>query len=270
MIRKKGGAWVVLQGTKRPTVELFMREGAIFLGEEVVAVLEPSVQRINPWSALYRVLTDPWTTFQRLGEKPPILPSYLAQMIGSLVAAIATIPLTLQVVTDQLAAMPPDQVPAGFAGMMRNFAIGGAVVQAAVMPWLAGLVIALVATFMAQFTGARVGFRAYFGMVGYARVPLVINSIIQGLLLTRASTLSEAMNMSLSLAAFLPTDSNIFVSSLLSLVNPFSIWYYVLLAFGFAALHQTPPKKGWTFAGAILALNVIGTVINAVIGSAAM
>jgi len=233
-------------------------------------VLEPNVERINPWTALCRILTDPWITFQRLGDKPAILPGYLAQMAGSLILSIFTIPLSLQVTADQLAQMPPEQIPAGYEAMLRNITIGGTVAQGLVTPWITGLFIAALATFMAQFTGASVGFRSYFGMVGYARVPLVINAVIQGLLLTRASTLSEAMTMSLSLAAFLPADSNIFVSSLLGLVNPFGIWYYVLLAFGFAALHHTPPKKGWTFAGAIVALNIVGTLISAAVGSAAM
>lgn len=233
-------------------------------------MLEANVQRINPWAALYRILVDPWTTFQRLGEKPAILPGYLMQLVGSVILAVAMIPLTLQMIADQMAQAPAGQMPPGFDATMRIWTIVGIVGQAVVMPWLTGVVLAAVATFVAQFTGENAGFRAYFGMIGYARLPLAINAVIQGLLLTQASTLEDAMTMSLSVAAFLPADTNIFVSSLLSMINPFGIWYYVLLAFGFAALHQTPPKKGWIYAGAIAALSVIGTLISAATGSAAM
>lgn len=231
--------------------------------------MEPNVARINPWTALLRILTDPMNTFRRLGEKPAILPAYVLQMAASLFLAAMTVPLALQLVMDQAASMPADQMPAGFEGMMNKVMVGTTLGQAVVTPWLAGLVVALLAVFVAQLTGGSVGFRAYFGMVGYARVPVALNAIIQGLLLTKAGTYSEAMRMSLSLATFLPADSNVYLQSLLGMVNPFSIWYYVLLALGFAALHKTKPREGWTFAGAILILNIIGSVASAAMGSAA-
>jgi hypothetical protein len=184
---------------------------------------------------------DPTRTFQSLGASPPIWPGYLLQMVAGLIGAVLVLPKVVDNVTVQLAAS--GATPEALAIGKWSGVIGGVLGNLA-QPLLAGLVVSLLALLVGQFLGGSVTFRAYFGMIGYARVPLAINVLVASVLASRAETLEQMATMSLSPAAFLPSESSVLLRSFLTTLNPLDIWYYILLASGFAALHKVKPIKG--------------------------
>lgn len=195
----------------------------------------------NKWTAIGTVLADPVRTFRSLGENPPIFPGYLLQMLVGLIATVVILPKTLHSVAAQLAASgaPPESLVIG----KWSGAIGGFLGNLA-QPWIVGLVVSLLALMVGQFLGGGVSFRAYFGMIGYARIPLALNVLLSSLLASRAESLEQMATMSLSPAAFLPADSSMLLRAFLTTLNPFDLWYYILLAIGFAILHKVKPVKG--------------------------
>jgi len=226
-------------------------------------VTDPNTPRINPWTALLRILTDPLDTFERLGTRPAILPAYLLQMVTGLAGAWMVLPLTLQALQE----VPAGTLTAEQMAMVEKTATAMALVEPLVVPWITGGLLALVAAFVAQFMGGSLGLRPYFGMVGYARVPLAINTLLTSFLASRADSLAEAATMSLSPAAFLPAGSSPYATALLGMINPFGIWYYVLLALGFAALHRNRPAQGAPLAGVVFLINLAGALISAALAS---
>lgn len=195
----------------------------------------------HKWTSVWGVLMDPARTFQSLGASPPIWPGYLFQMVSGLIAAGLVLPTALDAVTAQLAASgaPPEAVAIG----KWSGAVGGLLGNLA-QPLIAGVVVSLLALLVGQFMGGGVSFRAYFGMIGYARVPAAISVLLGSLLASRAETMEQMATISLSPAALLSSEASAPLRAFLTTLNPLDIWYYILLATGFAALHKVKPVKG--------------------------
>ncbi|MFZ5815305.1 MAG: YIP1 family protein [Bacillota bacterium] len=201
----------------------------------------PAPAPLSPWRALWSVVTDPIATFGRLGPRPAIFPAYLLQMVAGLAGFVLSYPYLMQLIEQGAAAAPgtsPEQV-----AFTKMTALTGGLVSAVAAPWVAGLLVSLVALFMAQFQGGSLPFSAFFGMVGYARLPLVIATLLGGLWVR---LLGQPLDI--SPGALLSAEASPVLKAALGTLNPFGLWYYALLAIGFAALHQKPPAKGAAFA----------------------
>jgi hypothetical protein len=221
----------------------------------------PTEEKSGPsgWAALGTVLTDPWKTFASFGERPPILPGYLVQMILALFPLLMTMGLALDLAAQQVASqgLPP------VAGVAKMGAIIGMVIGGVASPWIAGLFVSLIALLWGRAESTPVQFGGYFGMVGFARLPVVIGGFLQGLLLMNAQSIADLQNKSISVAVLLPTDASPYLKAFATTLNPFDFWYYLLLAMGFAALHKRPAIKGVGLAVTVYGLSLLFTVVSA-------
>lgn len=213
-----------------------------------------------PWKALWQVVTDPVGAYAQLGPKPPVLPGYLFAMVVGLVVTGLTVPVLLQK-TAGLAASSPEMAQAG--GFVKTTMVVSAVLANVAVPWVVGLLASLVALLVAQFQGGSAGFSAYMGMIGYAQVPVVLNRLLAGVW----ARINDGAVLDLSLAVLLPAGANPFLRVLLQACNPFTIWYYVLLAVGFGSLHGKKPKQGAVFSVALFVLAVLLSMATAKMGS---
>lgn len=187
---------------------------------------------ISPWKALGQIGTDPIQTFRQLGSRPAIFPAYFLQMITGIVAFVLMYHYTMKLMDEQYSNMAID--PTAMSNMKIMGLVGG-VLSLLGAPWIVGLVISLTALFFAQFQSGSTSFSALFGMIGYARVPLVLSNVIAA-----ASVSGKPLNLSLS--AMLAADASRPFQTLLAMFNPFSVWYYVLLGIGFATLLGKSPS----------------------------
>lgn len=217
--------------------------------------------RISPWGALLRVLTSPGETFRSLGGKPPVLAPYLVHSLVGVVVIALSYSATMQMVMDQALAQmagQPAMTPEDMAMMqnvMRWSGWVGLVVQEVIGPWVVGFVLAIVATFFGQFQGGGVPLTSYMGMVGYARMPLDLAR-----LLSAAFIAVTGKPLDLSAAAFLPEGASPVLAGALQMLSPLGLWYYGLLAIGFAALFGREPRRGWALP---VTLFVLGTIVTA-------
>lgn len=205
---------------------------------------------VSPWRALWLMLTDPVSTFQRLGTRPAVFPAYLLHMVAGLVAIALAWSYTMDLVAEQVAAnaaATPDLMP-----VMKMSAVVGGIIGGAAAPWVAGLLVSLLALFIGQFQGGGVPFSAFFGMIGYARIPLTIATLLGGLWVALVG-----QPLDISLAAVLSADASPTLKAALQMVNPFGLWYYALLAIGFATLMKKPATKGIPFAATLFVLSLL-------------
>jgi hypothetical protein len=223
----------------------------------------PNEPKPGPWGALFRVITEPTATFQALAERPAIFPAYLLQMVAGLIGVYLLLPLTKAGIAEQYAKSAPPGMTLALYQLVTALTLA---IGALIGPWLIGTILALLASFFAQFQGGSAGFRPYLSMIGYARVPLAVGGLIQALLMTRASSMQQAQSMNLSLAALAPDETHFVLKTLLSTINPFDIFYYALLAIGFGAVQRMRPARSATFVGVIyvlaLGLMLVGGAVN--------
>ncbi|HYG57757.1 MAG TPA: Yip1 family protein [Symbiobacteriaceae bacterium] len=225
--------------------------------------LGPAPEKASPWGALLQVITEPTRTFERFHGRPAILPGYLLQMVLSMIGFALMYPVTMAMVEQQitLQGAPPEQMAlAKTAGMVTG--LTGALVA----PWIAGLLVSLLAMFFGQFHRGEATFTGYFGMVGYARIPMALATLLQSILVAVVG--QQGMTMSLSLAVLAPDTVSPYLKTILGAVNPFSIWYYILLAIGFGVLNRTRPAKATTMVVTLVILNLLVAMVGVAIGKA--
>lgn len=212
---------------------------------------------ISGWRAVLRVLTDPVETFARLRPRPPVFPPYLFHMVAGAVAFALSAPSLFATTSEAMsmaASQPGVEMDPSMTGVMAWVTVGSAGLVQVAGPWLAGMLLSFVATFFGQFQGGGVSLSAYLGMIGYARLPLAISTLLGAVFLA-----VTGQTLDLSLAVFLPEGSSNILVGLLRMLNPFGVWYYALLGTGFAALFGRSPRRGWLMP---VALFVAGTLIN--------
>ncbi|HWI60260.1 MAG TPA: YIP1 family protein [Symbiobacteriaceae bacterium] len=211
-------------------------------------------QRPSPWKALFRVITEPEATFREFGGRVPILPAYLTLMVIGLAVALIQMPLALQAAEETMLQSPaytPEMATLGkVSGMVTLF------LAALAGPWIAGVITAGLSIFFGQFQEERVTFGSYLGMVGYARMPLAVAQLLSGILVLVLG--KQALNLNLSVAALAPEGTGLMLKTFLGTIGPFGIWYYIVLAIGFGALHRGKASRG---VGLVATLYIGGTLL---------
>jgi len=188
-------------------------------------------------------------------------------MVVALAAFLLSMQATMAVYDEQMAQVASQpgaaQLDAGMMTTMRWVTLGFAGVTSVAGPWLIGMLLSFVAVFFGQFQGGGVSLSAYLGMIGYARMPLVLSQLLGAVYMALTG---QALNM--SLAVFLPDGASPYLSGLLGMVNPFGLWYYALLGVGFAALFGRSPRRGWLLPAALFVLGTVANVLGSGMGAA--
>jgi hypothetical protein len=199
---------------------------------------------------LFSVFTAPVRTFRSLGDHPPILPPYVAAMVAGLLVVIAVV----QVLPSTLASR-------GMAGAPASaVAIGAAFVAVPLLlgPWGVGAFDAWIAGQVGRSLGGGVPFAAYFGMIGYARLPVFVGSLLT------AVTSIWVKEFPSSLAFLVPKGSSTLLWALLNSLRPFDVWYYCLLAVGFSTLHKTRLSRAVWFPLTLYGLSLTFEVLKVI------
>lgn len=199
----------------------------------------------NPWRGLVKVLTEPTQCFRCLVQRQAILPPFLIHMAAPTVVLIM-LPRSIASVKEHVAAIgaPPEVVD---LGMWAD--IIGSIFSILITPWTSALFVALLAMVFGFFQSGGVRYSAYLSLVGYARIPLALGVLLEGATMTLATILGAENYIGMNLAAFASENTNPYITAVLTTLNPFEIWYFVLLSIGVGTLH-----KGKVTTGVILSL----------------
>lgn len=205
---------------------------------------EPPV-RTGPWGAVVRVLFSPADVFALIRTRAPWLPPYL--LLGLLAAAsvIVGVQLAGDALDSVIGAPEMEEIAGVASGVMMVFTVIGAAF-ALVGPAIAGLVFALLLYLSGLIFDNKASFSQLFSLSGYAEMPAVIGSLIS--LIALIVSPSFALNLNLTAAALLPagTPPTGIVYALLSMISPFTVWTWVLVALGLRHVGQVPAQRAWT------------------------
>ncbi|MBB4635820.1 YIP1 family protein [Longimicrobium terrae] len=174
---------------------------------------------------------SPIALFGRFGARPPWVDVTVLSVV-IMAGAIAMVPESVYLETMREAVRQQGQqmTPAmeGMAGMQRVFALGATVV----MPWIALVISAgLLTLIFSVLMGGKATFRqhvsvmAHAGLIGavglWARLPVILQK--------------RDMQAGISLAALAPSaEPGSFTYKFLNAWDVFTIWQYVVIAFGVA------------------------------------
>lgn len=202
---------------------------------------EPPV-RTGPWGALIRILFSPADAFALIRARSPWLPAYLLQGVVAAVVAVAGMFVVGDVIAEQMGAAPElAELGAVTDGLVVVFAvIGGAF--AFVGPVIAGLIFALVLYISGMIFNNKASFSQLFSLSGYAEIPAMLGAVLSLILIAVAP--EQAASFDLSLAVLVP-GAPALVSTLLSMLSPFTLWTWVLVAVGLSHVGQVPARTAW-------------------------
>jgi hypothetical protein len=215
-------------------------------------------QRPSGWKAIVRVIYEPTKVFQEFEGRVPVFPGYLAQMVIALVGFAIILPATLRNL-EVTALANPLYTPQMVTVSKISGAIGGGM-MILIGPWLAGLMTSLIALLFGQFQEERVGYGSYLGLLGYARMPLVIGGLVGAIL-----GVVVGNNLVLNAAVLAPAGSSVVLTAALATISPFVVWYYYVLAAGFGALHKGKATKGLGLVITLYVINLLFTVGGAML-----
>lgn|GEM_PF-5393862 len=222
-------------------------------------------RRFHAGASVIRVLDTPGQTFHNLAEEPAIVPPYIVNTLLGAVAAALSLPVTLRFVEAQF-------MERGMQGssFLTSTMLFGGVLGALFGPLIAGLLIAALVFGMLWIGGQAVTFRSIFSLVGYARIPLSIGALIHAFLVTRAISPTQASRLSLSAAALAPSGTSPLLTGFLSTVGPFSLWYFVLVTLGVAAVTRRAVQRVWWVAAVLYGLNLLMVLLGSGLSTATL
>jgi hypothetical protein len=207
----------------------------------------------GPWLQLGSVLFSPQSTFESLAQRPYVFPGYALQTAVSLVVTAVSLPAVYAAATQQMNSVGISQ---DAATISLRAGLAASAFGVFVSPWLVGFFIAVTAMFFGQFLGGAPNLRTYMALVGYARVPLALNTLLLGFLILVKGINAQA-TVSLSVAVFLPDGANPYLRTVLSSIGPFDLWYLYLLGLGFSTLHGEKPRQGLLLSGVVYGLGLL-------------
>lgn len=214
-------------------------------------------ERIRDWTAVVRVLDAPGQVFRYLVERPALLPPYI---IGTLIGAVATaisLPVTLKFMESEFAARGLQASPTLLAWASAGGALGGVL-----GPLLGGFFTSALVFGILWMVGQEVTFRGIFSIIGYARLPLSVGLLINGLLIMSATSTDQIRQISLSAAVFASSSVPPFFTAFLSTLAPFDLWYFALVTLGVSAVTGRPASKLWWIAAILYGLKLLMTMLG--------
>ena len=211
----------------------------------------------NVWlKALIGIFTSPRRSFEVIRHRNPRLAPLLLLVAGSAALAMASAPLGLQAMRNQLTErMPgnPEQVDAMMAQLEQ---------AAAATRWLAmvtgplqlAIALAVQTVFvwlLAIVFQGRLRFVQSLSLMAHLAVIVHLKSWANFLLLHVRGT--EAIRSQLDLQAPMGLDlllagDNATLNVVYASINPFTVWFLALLALGAATVFEVPQRKAWLLA----------------------
>lgn len=178
------------------------------------------------------------------------LPYVLASAVLVTIFALSY-PITARVMEAEILKIGLDQQMVRVANLSG---LVGGLSGALTGPWVSGLVLSGVLYFILSISGAVTPFKSLFGIVGYARLPLVAERLVAGLINWKLMTTGVMRPADLSAAVLLP-DAGPFLGASLAILNPFELWFYALMMIGTAAAARVRRESLDWLGGCLLATN---------------
>lgn len=226
----------------------------------------------NPWlEALLGIFASPRRSFEIIRRRNPWLAPLLLLAAGSAALAMASAPLGLQTMRNQLTErMPgnPEQVDAMMA-QIEQAASATRWLAMATGPLQLAIALAVQTVFvwlLAIALRGRLRFVQSLSLMVHLAVIAHLESWVNFLLLhvRGAGAIRSQLDLQapMGLDLLLASD-NATLNAVYASVNPFTIWFLALLALGAATVFEVPQRKAWLLAAIYWAATTAFTAATA-------
>lgn len=218
---------------------------------------------------LWWVFTSPGKLMAALAEKPRVLFWMIVGAIAMDIKYIVRLPLFKDMLRSQSLAQAQSGVYESFgiemtpemieASLPRSITIGLISIPPSMI--IGFLVSALIFFAILKIMSGQGKFKAYLSVVVHANIILVLYTLLVIPISYITGSLHETPALT-SLATLLsPDQSGTPLFSLLSAIDVFKIWYYAVLAIGFATVSKLKKKHVYAISAGIFLIGIIISVI---------
>lgn len=242
------------------------------MSELQVRTINEDVSNEQPgfFKRLMWVFTSPGKLMAALAEKPKVLFWMIVGAIVMDIKYIVRLPLYkdmlrqaslaqaqsglyeslgIEMTPEMIEATLPSSVNVGLISIPPTFIIGF-------------LLSALIFFAILKLMGGQGKFKAYLSVVVHANIILVLYTLLVIPISYITGSLHEIPTLT-SLATFLsPDQEGTIIFSILSSIDVFKIWYYAVLAIGFAAVSKLKKKHVYAITAGIFLIGIIISVIG--------
>jgi hypothetical protein len=223
------------------------------------------------WEDFIDIFTNPSAVFERRRDgKFGLALAILAIVTGILAFALhnGLAPVMDAVIAKQQAAImaknpaiTQDQLNS-MAGMMEKTSQFGAIIFVPIAAVLGAVLIWLIG----KFVDTKMAFAPAIMISTYSGVPRVIQTIVtalQGLFLAPESITGPG-SVSIGPARFLPATANAGLEAVLTNLDLFTIWSFILMAIGIAVVSRAPMKRAAITAGLVWLVSILPSLYQAI------
>lgn len=235
------------------------------------ATAAPTPSGTSVWEDFVDIFTNPSAVFERRRDGQfGLALAVLAVLTGILAFALhnGLAPVMDAVIAKQQAAImaknpaiTQDQLNS-MAGMMEKTSQFGAIIFVPIFAAIGALLIWLIG----KFVDTKMAFAPAMMISTYSGFPRILQTIVtalQGLFLSPESITGPG-SVSIGPARFLPATANAGIETLLTNLDVFAIWSYVLIAIGIAVVARVPIKRAAITTGIVWLLGLLPAVYQAI------
>ena len=194
---------------------------------------ENEKQKVSVFSRLTGVITKPVATFGDISERPDYLVPIILMILTSVIVVSVVTPIALEKAFEEM----PEEVPE----IARTLGYIMGIVSGVVMPLIIWLITAALIHFFAGILGGEGEFKPLLSVLGYAGIPNYIKSIVVAIYVGISGNFQPKLGLEFFLKSEDPASK--VISVILSNVEPFNLWYIVLVIVGVSVAKKMPRKR---------------------------
>lgn len=202
---------------------------------------------------LFTIFTEPTKTFERLKERPRILiPYILIVLVALLTPLLGLMDGTLETGIIEQLNLAKQTVNDESIQIAKFSAFAVVIVAALLIPIISAFFYHLFCMFQ-----SKTGYKKTLTIIIYANLIASLQSLII-LFIHKIS----GITIIFSPIMFLDYNSlNVVISTLLSYINVFTIWYTILIFIGMRTIHEMTKKEAWITISIPLVFKILLTLI---------
>lgn len=231
----------------------------------------PAASSASVFEDFIEIFTSPSAVFERRRDgKFGLALAIVAILTGILAFALhnGLAPVMDAVIAKQQAAMMAknpaltQEQLSGMASMMEKTSQFGAIIFVPIFTAIGAFLIWLIG----KFTDTKMAFAPAMMIATYSGVPRIVQTIVtalQGLFMAPESITGPG-SVSIGPARFLPATANAGLEAVLTNMDVFVIWSFVLIAMGIAVVSRAPMKRAAITAGLVWLVSLLPALYQAI------
>lgn len=198
---------------------------------------EQNTMQLGFFSRVSKTFYEPLTVFRYLKEKPDFIILLVIMTAITVLGFVPVLPLFKDLVYEQLIANPAIK---DINDTMINGGLVAMLVASGVMTLLGPIIKGALSQLLSMLFNGKGKTKSTIAVFAYASIPSLVGFALQ----MGVVFFTKNPNLQLSLVNMLdPLTTNPFVYKLAAIVNPFTIWYYVLAVIGLSEVQEIPKLK---------------------------